>query len=134
MRFFISTKGKTDFLDITDNLKEIVEDSKIKNGVLCVFVKGSTAAITTLENEEGLKEDFKDFLEKIIPENFDYRHHKKWGDRNGAAHLRASLLGSSLCIPIEYGKLLLGEWQQVFLIDFDERPRKREIIVKILKE
>lgn len=133
MKFFVSTKGKTDFLDITDNLKEIVRSSRIKNGSLCVFVKGSTAAIITLENEEGLKEDFKDFLEKIVPENFDYKHHKKWGDRNGSAHLRASLLGSSLCIPIEDSELLLGEWQQVFLVDFDERPREREIIVKILK-
>ena len=132
MRFTINTQGHYDFIDITDRVQAIVEKSKIKEGIAIIFVPGSTAALTTMEYEEGIKTDLKMVLEKIAPENADYQHHKKWGDRNGAAHIKSALIGTDLVVPIEEGKLQLGTWQQIVLIDFDERPREREIIVKII--
>ena len=98
-----------------------------------VFVPGSTAALTTMEYEEGSVEDVKAVLEKLAPEDADYQHHRRWGDRNGAAHIKSALIGADLVIPIEQGKLALGTWQQIVLIDFDERPRQRDVIVKLMK-
>jgi len=132
MKFKIQTQGHNDFIDITDRVAEEVAASKKKDGAVLVFVRGSTAALTMMENEAGLISDFKEVLEKIAPENADYKHHQRWGDRNGAAHMKSALIGTDLIIPIENGKLSLGTWQQIFLIDFDERLRKREIIIKIL--
>lgn len=97
-----------------------------------VFVSGSTAALTTMEFEEGLKKDLVKILEQWAPEDSDYEHHQKWGDRNGAAHLKSALIGTSVSVPITKGELALGTWQQIVLIDFDERPRQREITVTVL--
>ncbi len=134
MKFTLKTKGHYHFIDITSQVERAVENSQIKEGVVLVFVRGSTAAVTTMEFEQGLIEDIKGALEKIAPEAGNYKHHLKWGDKNGAAHIKSSLIGTDLSIPIEEGKLGLGTWQQIVLIDFDEKEREREIIVKIIKE
>ncbi len=130
MMFNVKTKGHTDIIDITADVESAVVEEKIKNGAVLVFVVGSTAAITTMEYEAGVKQDFKNMLESIAPEGFDYEHHKKWGDQNGAAHLRSALVGTHFIAPVEDGALVLGSWQQIVLIDFDEKPRQREVIVK----
>lgn len=132
MKFEVKTRGHYDFLNITDKVASLVEKAGIKKGVVSVFVQGSTCALTTMEYEEGLTEDFKNMLEKLAPEEARYKHHQRWGDRNGAAHLKSALIGIDLVVPIEDGKLQLGTWQQIVLIDFDEKPRTREIIVKIV--
>lgn len=133
MKFKITTKGFNDIIDITDNVARIVEISKIKDGICLIFCPGSTCGITTIEYESGLIEDLKRVLEKLIPMSKDYEHCKKWGDCNGYAHIRSAFLKPSLVVPIEEGKLLLGIWQQIAFIDFDNRPRNREISVKIIK-
>lgn len=134
MKFTISTKGHYDFIDITENIRQTVEKFKISNGIACIFVSGSTAAITTMEFEEGVKKDLINLFEAWAPENADYEHHKRWGDRNGAAHMKSALIGTDLIIPIENGQLQLGTWQQIVVIDFDEKSRERNVIVKIIKE
>lgn len=133
-RFFVKTKGHTDFVNLTSKIGEIVSHSQIKEGIVLIFVKSSTCALTTMEWEEGIKKDIKSVLEKVIPEGFDWEHHKKWGDHNGSAHIRSALIGTDLAIPVENGELILGTWQQIVLIDFDEREREREIVVKIIPE
>ncbi|MFH1652671.1 MAG: secondary thiamine-phosphate synthase enzyme YjbQ [Pseudomonadota bacterium] len=127
------TKGRYDFIDMTEKVKSIVDKSKIENGILYLFVPGSTAAITTIEYESGVIEDLIAVFEKIAPEKAHYKHHLKWGDGNGAAHIKSALVGTDLSVPIRGGSLSLGTWQQVVLIDFDEKPRSREVIVQILK-
>ena len=131
-RFFVKTKGHTDFLNLTPEVEKIVSQSQIEEGVALIFIKGSTCALTTMEWEEGIKKDIKSVLEKIIPENFNWEHHEKWGDHNGSAHIRSAMIGTDLIVPVEEGKLTLGTWQQIVLIDFDEREREREIIVRIM--
>lgn len=133
MEFTIETKGHNDIIDITQKVEELVRDSGVKDGLVLVFVPGSTAAITTIEYEQGLVRDLKRVLEKIVPENEDYEHNKAWGDGNGYAHIRAALMKPSLCLPVENGKVIHGTWQQIVLIDFDNRPRERKVIVKIIK-
>ena len=133
MTFTVDTKGHTDLVNVTDQVALAVGRSGVKEGVAVVFVRGSTAALTTMEYEEGLIADIREALEKLAPEDADYKHHQRWGDRNGAAHIKSALIGADLTIPIEHGKLALGTWQQIVLIDFDERPRKREVVVKILE-
>ena len=133
MKFNISTKGFTDIIDITPRVSKIVKESKIKDGICLIFVAHSTCAITTIEYEEGAMKDLKRSLEIIAPMNTNYEHCKKWGDCNGYAHIRAALMKPSLVVPVENGKLVLGTWQQIVLIDFDNRPREREIIVKVIK-
>jgi len=132
MKFQINTKGHYDFLDITGRVEAIVEKSGVKDGVAFVFVPGSTAAVTTMEYESGVVQDLINVFEKLAPESADYAHHQRWGDRNGAAHIKSALVGPDLAVPIEDGRLVLGTWQQIVLIDFDERPRSREIVVKII--
>ena len=132
--FNLSTKGLADIIDITGRVREILDKSKIKEGVVVVFCKGSTAALTTIEYEPNLVKDFQEFLEKIIPRAKRYHHGATWGDDNGFSHLRASLIGPSLCVPVEKGKMILGTWQQIVFCDFDNRPREREVIVKIIGE
>jgi len=134
MKFTISTKGFNDIIDISDRVSEIVGKSDVRDGICLVFVAHSTCAITAIEYEEGAIKDLKRALEIIAPMNENYEHCKKWGDCNGYAHIRAALMKPCLVIPIEDGKLVLGQWQQIVLIDFDNRPRKREIIVKIIKQ
>ena len=132
MTFNISTKGFTDIIDITPRIEKEVEKSGTKEGICLVFVPHSTCAITTIEYEDGLIRDLRRVLENIVPMSPDYEHCKKWGDCNGYAHIRAALMKPSLIIPIEDEKLVLGTWQQIVLIDFDNRPREREVIVKII--
>jgi secondary thiamine-phosphate synthase enzyme len=132
MKFTISTQGHNDIIDITDKVAEIVKKSKTKEGIVLVFVPHQTCAITVLENEPGLIQDLKDMLNKIAPAKADYRHNTG-GDGNATAHLLASLFKPDLTVPIENNQLQLGTWQQIILIDFDNRSRQREIIVKIIK-
>ncbi len=130
----ISTQGNPDLIDITGRITDILKSSKIKKGIVTVFVVGSTAAITTFEFETGLIKDIRDLYEKLIPSNKHYSHDATWGDANGFSHLRAALQGPSLTIPFDGGKLLLGTWQQVVLAEFDNRPRDRKIIVQVTGE
>jgi len=133
MRFSINTKGFTDIIDITPQVSEIVEKSKIKDGICLISCPGSTCGITTIEYESGLIKDLKRTLEIIAPMNENYEHCKKWGDCNGYAHIRSALMKPFLAVSIENGKLVLGTWQQIAFLDFDNRPREREIMVKIIK-
>jgi secondary thiamine-phosphate synthase enzyme len=128
------TSGFCDIIDITAKVREHIEKEKIQSGLVTLFVSGSTAALTTVEHEAGLVRDLKEFVEKLIPSDRRYHHDDRWGDDNGFSHLRASLFGPSLAIPIENGRPLLGTWQQVVLLDFDNRPRTREIIVQLIGE
>jgi secondary thiamine-phosphate synthase enzyme len=133
MKFKVKTKGHYDFIDITSEVEGIVKSLEIKDGVAVIFTSGSTAAITTIEYESGVINDLIEVFEKIAPEDADYRHHQKWGDHNGAAHIKSALVGTDFSVPIENGELQLGTWQQIVLIDFDEKPREREVIVKVMK-
>ena len=128
------TSGFCDIIDITAKIRAQLEKEKIDRGQITVFVPGSTAALTTMEYEPGLVQDLKELVEKFIPSDRRYHHDDRWGDDNGFSHLRASLFGPSVTIPIEKGSLLLGTWQQVVLMDFDNRPRTREIIVQVIGE
>jgi len=134
MRFKITTRGFNDVIDITDKVSEAVRKSKVKEGICLISCPGSTCGLTTIEADPNLLEDFKEFLEKIAPSNRSYHHDQTWGDRNAPSHIRSALIKPFLTVPIENGKLVLGQWQQVTLIDFDNRPRERTIIIKILKE
>jgi secondary thiamine-phosphate synthase enzyme len=133
-RIRVSTQGRTDIVDITNKIAEILHKSKIANGIACVFVVGSTASISTLEYEPNLIKDIKRTLEKLAPENAKYDHHETWGDDNGSAHVRATLMKPSITVPFENKRLLLGTWQQIALLDFDTRPREREVVVQIIGE
>ena len=128
------TAGFCDIIDITPKLRAELETSSIRKGLLTAFVTGSTAALTTIEHELGLVQDLKEFVERWIPSNRRYHHDDRWGDDNGFSHLRASLFGPSLAVPIENSQLGLGAWQQVILLDFDNRPRSREIVVQLIGE
>jgi len=132
MKFKISTKGFNDILDITPEVSEIVKKSKVDDGICLVSCPGSTSGITTIEYEVGVIKDLKRILERIAPMSEDYEHCKKWGDCNGYAHIRSALIKPFLAIPIENRKLVLGTWQQIAFLDFDNRPREREIIVKVI--
>ena len=129
--FSINTKGNTDILDITQDVQQIINSSGLNEGSVLVFAGGSTAGITTIEFEPGLKKDYPAFFEKIIPSNITYKHDETWHDGNGHSHVRAALQGASLTVPFKNKNLLLGTWQQIILIDFDNRPRKRNITVQI---
>jgi secondary thiamine-phosphate synthase enzyme len=127
-----STKGNSEVVDITDKIDAALKKSKLKEGQLTIFVVGSTASVTTTEYEPGLKKDIPENLENIAPSNKRYHHDDTWGDGNGHAHVRASFMGPSLVVPFAGGKLLLGTWQQIVLIDFDNRPRFRNIVVQMI--
>lgn len=128
------TQGFCDIIDITAKIRGVIEKEKVQRGQATLFVSGSTAALTTIENESGLVQDLKEFVEKLIPSDKRYHHDARWGDDNGFSHLRATLFGPSLAVPIENNRLLLGTWQQIVLLDFDNRPRTREIIVQLIGE
>lgn len=132
MKFQIQTRGFNDIINITDKVSQLVKESKVKEGICLVSSPGSTCGLTTIEYEEGLIEDLKRTLERIAPMSEDYKHCQKWGDCNGYAHIRSSLLKPFLAVPIEDGKLALGTWQQLVFLDFDNRPREREILVKVI--
>lgn len=130
----VATKGDGDIIDLTPKVAQSVTDSGVADGSALTFVPGSTAAITTIEYEPGLIEDLPELFEKLIPSRQSYHHDATWGDGNGYAHLRAALVGASFTCPIVGGKLMLGTWQQIVLLEFDNRPRRREIIVQIQGE
>jgi secondary thiamine-phosphate synthase enzyme len=134
MRFSVKTKGFNDIIDITEQISKAVEYSKVKDGICLISCPGSTVGFTTIEYEDGLIEDLKKALDKIVPMTKDYEHCKKWGDCNGYAHVRSALINPFLAVPVENGKLALGQWQQIVLMDFDNRARERSVIVKIVKE
>ena len=121
----IDTKGFNDIINITDYALDFV--SEFEQGLLNVFVQGSTLGITTIEYEEGVVQDLKDAISRIAPDDIEYLHNIKWGDGNGFSHVRSALIGPSITVPIHRGNLRLGTWQQIVVIDFDNRPRKREI-------
>jgi secondary thiamine-phosphate synthase enzyme len=130
----LQSKGQCDIIDITPQVAQQVADTDIKNGTATLFVAGSTAGVTTIEFESGLLSDFQSMWERNVPKNIPYNHDRRWGDGNGYSHVRASLLGASLVIPFDGKKLTLGTWQQIVLVDFDNRPRSRQIIVQIMGE
>lgn len=131
-KFTETTQGFCDIIDITAKVTAKVRDAEIDDGLVALFVTGSTASLTTIEHEPGLVQDIKELVEKLIPSDRRYHHDDRWGDDNGFSHLRASLFGPSLQIPIARGRLVLGTWQQIILLDFDNRPRTREIVVQLI--
>ncbi len=132
-RVSVSTKGNTEVVDLTKKIESELSRGTIKNGIVAVFAVGSTAGITTTEFEPGLaRTDFRNTLEKIAPEDGDYQHENTWHDDNGHSHIRAGLIGPSLTVPLVDGRLTLGTWQQIVLMDFDTRSRNREIVVQVM--
>ena len=121
-------------LDITDEVQEALEKTSLKTGVVTVFVTGATAAVTTIEYEDGLVADLGDALQRIAPVEIDYAHNERWHDGNGHSHIRASLLGPSLTVPFCEGRLMLGTWQQIVFLELDNRPRRRKIVLQIMGE
>jgi secondary thiamine-phosphate synthase enzyme len=134
VRFHLSTSGQGDAHDITAKAVEALMESRLKSGVMTVFVTGSTAAVTTIEFEPGAVSDFNRLFEQLAPRGGEYRHHLRWGDDNGSSHVRAALLGPSLTIPFVDGVLTLGTWQQIMLVEFDTSARRREIVVQMIGE
>lgn len=128
----LQTEGEGDMIDMTSQLSNIVKESKIKNGTVTIFVLGSTAAVTTIEYESGLIHDFPVMLSRIVPKDIEYEHDNTWHDGNGHSHVRSSLIGPSITIPIIHGKLTLGTWQQVVLLEMDTRSRNRTVILQIM--
>ena len=131
---FVKTTANTDIIDITSNVRKETEKSIVRSGAVTLFISGSTAALTTIEYESGAINDLKKAIERMAPEDISYEHNERWGDGNGYSHVRAALIGPSLHIPIIDGRLTLGTWQQIVLLDFDNRPRRRQIILQISGE
>lgn len=131
---YLKTKGNNEIYDITSRVQELMEDLVPKDGIVTVFVPGSTAGITTIEYEPGAVSDLKAAFERLMPRDMDYEHNKRWGDGNGFSHVRAAFCKASLTIPFTDRKLILGTWQQVILVDFDNRSRDRRIILQIIGE
>lgn len=125
------TSGDTDIIDITAHVSRRVAESGLTEGHVLIFVPGSTAAVTTIEFENGAVCDLKEAIERLAPTGISYRHDARWGDGNGYAHVRAALLGPSLTVPLIEGRLVLGTWQQIVLVDFDNEPRDRKVLVSI---
>jgi secondary thiamine-phosphate synthase enzyme len=125
------TQGDGDTLDITGDLESLIAESGLGEGMAHLFIGGSTAGLTTIEFESGVVEDLAEVFESIAPAGRDWRHHQRWGDHNGHSHIRSALLGPSLAVPFVGGRLTLGTWQQVVLIDFDEKPRSRNVVVQL---
>jgi secondary thiamine-phosphate synthase enzyme len=131
----VKSRSENDVVDITSEVQEAVAASALSDGVATVFVVGSTAAITTMEHEPGLVTDFPDMLERVAPKSgVEYEHQRRWHDGNGHSHVKASLVGPGLSIPFVDGELVLGEWQQVVLVEFDTRPRSRKVVVQLMGE
>jgi secondary thiamine-phosphate synthase enzyme len=133
-RLHLSTRGDTEMRDLSAEVRRVVADSGVRAGIATLFTPSSTSALTTIEFEPGALDDLRRALDEIAPAGRDYRHNLRWDDGNGHAHLRAALLGPSLSIPIIDGQLALGTWQQVLFIDFDVRPRQREVVVQVVGE
>lgn len=127
----VETKGNCDIIDITSRVARELEESGASNGTVTLFVTGSTAGVTTIEYEPRLISDFESMWDRLVPQNIPYEHNKTWGDGNGHSHVRASMLGASLAIPFVNRRLTLGTWQQIVLVDFDNRPRSRRVVLQI---
>ena len=130
----LRTSARTDVVDITDEVQTRLGESEVSNGVAVVFVPGSTGAVTTIEYEPGVLSDLVRAIERLAPEGLDYDHDRRWGDGNGYAHVRAAMLGPSLSIPLANGRLVLGTWQQIVLLDFDNRSRQRRVMIQFMGE
>ena len=130
----IETRGENNVINITGQTSKALEESKLQDGIVTVFISGSTAAITTIEYEPGLKQDFPRMLSRIVPKNIEYQHDNTWHDGNGHSHIKASLIGPSMTIPFKDGNLMLGTWQQIVLLETDTKPRQRKIILQIIGE
>jgi len=132
--FQVKTKGFCDAVDITEQVQKAVFNSGLNQGIALVFIAGSTAGLTTIEYESGAISDLKRTIEELVPQNREYQHNYRWGDGNGFSHIRSALIQTDLSLPFSGGKLLLGTWQQIVLLDFDNRSRNRKVIVQILGE
>jgi secondary thiamine-phosphate synthase enzyme len=130
----LNTRGNADIHDITDAIADAVTKSGLKDGTVTIFTPSSTSGLTTIEYESGALSDLRRLFDEILPANRDYAHNARWGDGNGHSHVRASLLGASLTVPFVAGRLTLGTWQQIIYVDFDIRPRRRELVVQIMGE
>ena len=130
----LTTRGEADIHDITDAVAKVIKDSGVKSGVATLFCPSSTSALTTIEYESGAISDLKRLFDEIVPPDRDYAHNARWGDGNGHSHVRAALLGASLSVPFVNVSLTLGTWQQIIYLDFDNRPRRREMVVQIMGE
>jgi secondary thiamine-phosphate synthase enzyme len=130
----LSTSGFSDMKDLTGGVSQKLSEHGLKNGIVNLFVPGSTGGLTTIEYESGLVKDFSELMEKVIPSNVSYHHDARWGDGNGFSHIRSSLLGPSLTVPFSEGTLNLGTWQQIVFVDFDNRSRSRTILLQFMGE
>lgn len=130
----LNTQGNADIHDITDQVKGAVQESGLQNGIVTVFCPSSTSALTTIEYESGALNDLRRLFDEIIDPDRHYAHDARWGDGNGHSHVRAALLKASFTIPFIDGRLTLGTWQQIIYIDFDNRPRRRELVVQMIGE
>ena len=133
-RISFQSKGHCDIIDITPQVEKQLTETEINSGIVTLFISGSTAGISTIEFESGLVADFQRMWERNFPQNISYDHDRRWGDGNGYSHVRASLLGASLVVPFNSKRLTLGTWQQIVVVDFDNRPRSRQVILQIMGE
>ncbi|HEY78669.1 MAG TPA: YjbQ family protein [Dehalococcoidia bacterium] len=130
----LKTQGNCDIVDITPQVEQKLAETEINSGTAILFIAGSTAGISTIEYESGLVADFQRMWERNVPQGIPYDHDRRWGDGNGHAHVRASLLGASLVVPFTGRRLSLGTWQQIIVVDFDNRPRSRQVVMQIMGE
>jgi secondary thiamine-phosphate synthase enzyme len=130
----LETAGHTDFIDVTPAVQDRVRASGLSAGIVTVFCPGATGGLTTVEWEDGVLADVRQVFDEIVPPDRDYRHHRRWGDDNGSAHVRAALIGPSLTVPFADGRLTLGTWQHIAFLDFDTRPRSRRLVVQVMGE
>ena len=130
----VRTEGFSDIRDITGEVQEVISNSGVNNGIVSVFVNGSTASVSTIEFEPALVEDVREYIEKLIPKDLPSRHSRTWGDDNGFSHIRATLLGPGMTAPVVEGRAFLGTWQQIVVIDHDNRPRTRGVFVQVIGE
>lgn len=128
----VATEGGGQMLDLTPDISRLLSNTDMLDGQVTVFVPGSTASVTTIEFEPGLQRDFPDALERFAPRDSEYQHDKTWHDGNGHSHVRASMIGPSLTVPFHKGRLMLGTWQQVVVVDWDNRARRREIVFQFI--
>ena len=133
-RLRIKTEGNCDIIDITGQVAKQIDDSDINSGIVTVFAVGSTAGVCTIEYESGLLSDFKAMWDRVIPVGLGYQHDRAWGEGNGHSHLRASVVSPSLTVPFNDKRMALGTWQQIVYVDFDNRPRSRELVLQIMGE
>jgi secondary thiamine-phosphate synthase enzyme len=133
-RITVKSGPDMDMIDITGEVEKAVKESGLKDGIVAVFVPGSTASVTTTEFEPNLNRDLKKAVERLVPSEIEYEHAKTWGDDNGKSHVRASLFGPGLSVPFSGGKPVLGSWQQVVILDFDVPARSREVVLQVVGE